>query len=281
MEAATPPIAPLDTRPWAALTEADFGAAAAVPTMLSPGERRFYLWLAQHWATGAGAIVDLGCYVGGSTAYLAEGLRRAGRTQQIHAYDRFRTSESLKEAFLYPAGIAPFDGDEIGAVTENLLAPWQPGITLHCGEISEAVWNGEPIELLAIDAAKTAADADAMARIFFPHLIPGRSVVVHQDYLHWKAPWIPLQMEGMTECFAPLAFCPRDTVAFLCTRAVDGAALAAGRTCQRRDREVQAALAAAATRLAPLGLGERLDKTAEGLRRNPNKRRAKDFTIRP
>ncbi len=281
MEAAPPLTAVFDARPWAALTDADLGAAAAVPSMLSPGERRFYLWLAEHWATGAGAIVDLGCYVGGSTAYLAEGLRRAGRAQPIHAYDRFRTSEALKRDFLYPVGIAPFSGEDIGALAAGLLAPWQPGIALHPGEIAEASWGGEPIEILAIDAAKTAADADAMAEIFFPHLIPGRSIVVQQDYLHWKAPWIPLQMEGMADCFAPLAFCPRDTVAFLCTAPVDAAARAAGRARGRRDREVQAALAAAAARLAPLGLGARLEKTAEGLRRNPHKRRAKDFTHKP
>lgn len=282
MEAQTlPDPAVFAEAPWGAIRWRAFGAARDVPTMLSRQERKLYLWLGQHWATGTGAIVDLGCFVGGSTAYLAQGAARARHAAPIHAFDRFRASEEVKELLLYPSGIDRFDGDDIEPLARSLLAPWDPQIVLHPGEIEEQSWDGSPIEILAIDAAKTAASADRMAEMFFPHLIPGRSIVVQQDFLHWKVPWIPAQMERMSEAFRPVAFCPRDTMAYLCVAPVTPAVLKAGRVSGLRDRALQEGLLAARERLAPFGLEDRLESMCRGLALNPHKRRAKDFTFRP
>ncbi|NNK67585.1 MAG: hypothetical protein HKO95_12725 [Rhodobacteraceae bacterium] len=278
--------APMDARdfkdqPWQWVEDEDLGPALAVPTMLSKQERRLYLWLAEDWAVGAGAIVDLGCFAGGSTAPLAEGCRRAGRTQPIHAYDRFRASENVKAAVLYSAGIAPFEGKDILPLTQRLLAPWEAEITLHPGDIKDQDWPSDPIEVLCVDAAKTAETADSIAAKYFPALIPGRSVVVQQDFLHWKVPWIPAQMERLADFFSPVATCPRDTVVYLCTRTPTREAVEEARLTGLRDRDLQDLLARARVRLRDFGVEDRLLRTAQALIRNPNMRRAKDFTNRP
>jgi len=88
------PQAVFAARRWEDLTDAELGAAAAVPSMLATRERRLYVWLTSRWARGAGAVVDLGCFVGGSTACLAQGLALAGHASRVDAYDRFRANDS-------------------------------------------------------------------------------------------------------------------------------------------------------------------------------------------
>ena len=267
--------------PWRRVPKSAFGPADAVPTMLSPMERKFYLWLAEHWAAGVGAIVDLGSFVGGSTACLAQGRARAGGRQPVHAFDRFRASEGVKENLLYPAGLARFDGTDILDLSRDLLSPFTPPVIPHKGEIEDQAWSDGPIEILCIDAAKTAASADRIAEIFFPHLMPGRSVVVQQDFLHWKVPWVPAQMEWLSAFFRPVAVVPRDTVAYLCTARPSADALRAAKVSDRADHALHAALLGASARLAPWEVGARLEAQIRAVELNPGAREAKRFRVRP
>ena len=280
MNALSPSV--FDEKPWMALPDAALEPTRQVPTMLRPAERRLYLWLAESWADGAGEIVDLGCFAGGSTALLAEGMRRSGRGgRRVHGFDAFRISEPLKRKYLYKAGVPPFEGDDMLAVSRALLAPWDDLVRLHPGRIEQQGWDGAPIEILTLDASKSVTTMDAMAEIFFPHLIPGRSVIVQQDFLHWKQPWVAVQMERMAAWFQPLALAPSDSVAFLCTAPVDDAALAAGRCRGLGDQDYQSALKALRRRMRGLGVGKGLKLVQEAVTLNPGKRGAAGFTVRP
>lgn len=274
---------PSDLRqnPWRDVGPSDLGVAASVPTMLTAEECQFYFWLARHQTSGTGAIVDLGCFAGGSTAHLAEGSRASGHRQTIHAFDRFRASEGVKKDVLYASGVGHFDGMNILPLAQDLLAPWSDTVVLHAGAIEEQHWGGDPIDLLIIDAAKSVALADHIAAQFFPCLIPGQSIVVQQDFLHWKTPWLPAQMELMQACFEPLSYCPPDTMAFRCSAPVTAEVLETGRVKSRRDGELIDALGASARRLAHWQIAPRLATSIAALRQNPHKRRAKDFTRRP
>ena len=269
--------AALASRPWRRLLERALGPARSVPTMLSAEEQKLYYWLTAFWCEGAGEIVDLGCFAGGSTARLAEGGRVAGLGGRVHAYDRFTADPRVKEAVLYRQGAAPFEGEDILPLARAWLAPWQDRVTFHPGEIERAVWPATPIELLVMDASKTAASGDAMAAAFFPHLIPGASLVVSQDHLHWAQPWLPAQFERLADCLIPVAHAPRDTVVFLCIRAPGRAALAHARIVGLSDAELDADLAAARARLAPLGVSDRLGEARAALAANPGARQAFAF----
>jgi hypothetical protein len=267
-----PPDA-FDARLWESLPDADL-AAVRVPTMLRPAERRLYLWLARDWASGAGAMVDLGCFAGGSTALLAEGQRQAGRAVPVHGYDTFTVSDRFKDQFLYPAGVPAFDGEDMLPVARALLAPWADTVRLHPGRIEATGWDGGPIEILAMDASKTAATADAMAAAFLPALVPGRGIVIQQDYLHWKQPWIGAQMALFGDCFAPVAYAPKDTVVFRCLRVPGPDEIAAAATAHLDDTAMIAALRLARDRLAPLGIVRGIRRLIEAVRANPGVRAA-------
>ncbi|MEM8741586.1 MAG: class I SAM-dependent methyltransferase [Pseudomonadota bacterium] len=192
--------------------------AAQVPTMLCEDESRLLYWLTHRWARGEGAVCDLGCFAGGSTARLAAGLAAAGLDSPVHAFDFFTASPDHKEKFLYANGIPRFDGEDMLPVVRRMLAPWGRRLMLHPGDVTEAVWTGGAIEVLFIDVMKTPETADAIARIFYPALIPGRSVIVHQDYQHWRQPWIAAQMQALRAAFRPVAWAREGSVVFAVDR---------------------------------------------------------------
>jgi hypothetical protein len=197
-------------------------ASANVRTMLVDDELRLLHHLAADYYTGAGAIVDAGCFLGGSTVALADGLRANARalqsTKAIHSYDRFEVEEWTRGVFFpmeTPAG-ASFR-DEF----ERNIAPYASMIEVHAGDIRDHPWTGSPIELLFIDVAKHWTVCDAVTAEFFPHLIPGRSLVVQQDYLyhHWVA-WLHITMEFYADYFEYVSDTQVNSVVFLNTRRI-------------------------------------------------------------
>jgi len=216
-------------RPWEAVPEADLAAGLAVPAMLKLGESQLYHWLGRN-VQGGGATVDLGAYVGGSAARLLSGLALSGRDYHLHAYDHFRSSRALWAKYLSDDPLPDSDAADILPLARRHLAPWDTHVTLHPGEIAEQRWTGGEIEILAVDAAKGSAIADHIAAEFFPALVPGRSILVQQDYLMAVQPWLPAQMFALSDHFVPLAQVETFCVAFLCVKRPDAAALQLART---------------------------------------------------
>ena len=256
-------------KPWRDVDASVLEATRTVPTMLAEPEQRLYHWLTAEWASGAGAIVELGCFAGGSTARLAEGHRIAGLRSEIHAFDRFSINQSGKEKHLYPAGVPAFEGEDLLPLAKQLLKPWEKRITLHPGAIEEQSWSGAAIELLIMDASKSSATADRFAEMFYPSLIPGHSLVVQQDYLHWKLPWIAAQMELMADSFTPVAFAPHHTIVFRCDAPVDGEILARGRVCGLSQTQMTTLLRDARKRLRALGVARKVITLIKAAQANP------------
>ncbi|MEM1079671.1 MAG: hypothetical protein AAGI09_14225 [Pseudomonadota bacterium] len=262
-----------DAKPWREAEIVEAEARIAVPTMLAPQERQFYYWAARDWARGDGALVDLGAFAGGSTARFAAGASDAGHGAIIHAYDRFTAKEQTKQNVLYAAGVPPFDGRDILPLAQSFLAPWAAQMRYHVGHIPDLGWPGGKIELLAVDAAKIATTTDLIAAQFFPALIPGRSLLIQQDFLHWSQPWLAAQMWRMRDAFLPVAHAPRDTITFLCTAPVTPEIIEAGRISQASDAELLAGIRAMRDALPEAwALKPRLRKTVAALRANPEVR---------
>jgi hypothetical protein len=190
----TDPLKYLIRRPWRDIPLSP--DATGIPTMLSKMERRLLYWLARDFATGDAAIVDAGCFLGGSTAALLSGLR--DRPQRwngppLASYDLFRV-----EAFTIPKF---FDdrsvriGDSFRPRFDAHVARFDVPHVVHEGDITKFGWDGGPIDVLFLDVLKSWEINDAVLRDFFPSLIPGRSVIVHQDYGWGDTPWIPITVE--------------------------------------------------------------------------------------
>lgn len=274
------PPAPFSDAPWNDASIRREEARLTVPTMLAAEERRFYYWAARDWARGDGALVDLGAFAGGSTARLAAGAAAAGHGATIHAYDRFTAKEQTKQNVLYAAGVPPFQGRDILPLAKDFLAPWAAQTRFHVGHIPDLGWPGGRIEILAVDAAKIATTTDLIAAQFLPALIPGRSLVIQQDFLHWSQPWLAAQMWRLREYLRPVACARNDTVVFLCTRAITENALNAARIAEASDDALIADIRAMRDILPEAwALNPRLRRMIAGLRANPGERIA--WKMRP
>ena len=270
-----------DQAPWQAQDKAVLGVAARVPTMLQEIEQMLYVWLAEHWALGLGEIVDLGAFVGGSGAALAQGVARAGRKTPVHLYDRFTANEATKQKMLYSKGIASFEGRDTLPLVRDLLAPWQDIVRLHPGDLLAQGWPGTPIELLIVDIAKSTDLADFAAQTWFPALMAERSILVHQDFLHDLQPWLPAQMELFADFFTPLAQVGRDSMVYLCLRAPTAEDVAARRLSALDDAGLADLLARSKQRLAPMGVGRRIAAMEDLLHAHPGCRSAADLRRAP
>ncbi len=232
--------------------------ALKFPSMLAKQEKNLLHWLAQRYWTGAGEIVDAGCFLGGSTMCFATGLRdrntpaeqtRSWRSRwlggpsapvgaaawpppaqpRLHAFDNFVVDRpAVLEDFARPLDGVPLHGSCRPAF-DRLTAAVQPYFRTCHGDLAELGWTGQPIEVLFLDVLKSPDLNDAVLRDFFPCLIPGRTALVQQDYVHEWLPWIHVTMEILADCFEYQGWMPHATAVFLNTKPIPAATLAACR----------------------------------------------------
>jgi hypothetical protein len=210
-------------RPWEAIVlPSDVRDA---PTMISEEERALLYLLARDHATQGGAIIDAGCFLGGSTVALARGLADRAtppRGQRIDTYDLFIVIEGMRT--LYGGMLDDLQaGDSLRPKFESVVGRHLDRVTVHRGDICGERWDGSPVELLFIDVAKDWAINDHVSREFFPALVPHHSVVVQQDFVHEWTPWLHITMALLEDAFTYVASVPYGSSVFVANRAIHAA----------------------------------------------------------
>ncbi|MGB9377123.1 MAG: hypothetical protein WCB04_06370 [Mycobacteriales bacterium] len=192
--------------------------------MLSVEERQLLYVLARDYAIGAGAMIDAGCFIGGSTAALAAGVEENPRASAIHSYDLFRLDGAYKEA--YPGLVEDIEvGESMLPRFEELLGSRLDHVVVHEGDICRGRWAGDPIEVLFIDICKTWAINDHVVGEFFPALVPGRSVVIQQDLIHEWLPFLTITMGLFRDSFELIGVAAPCSAIYLNTRAIPRSAI--------------------------------------------------------
>jgi len=180
-------------------------------SMLIPEEIRLLYWLTNQRFSGAGQIIDAGAFIGGSTNALASGLLQGGKRGLVRSFD------------LFICGFFEGNHDALGKPGEG--ASFRPQFDLNIAnvkdivEVNEGDIQGfpftEPIEILFLDCLKAPFVNDFVVKELFSKLIPGKSIVVQQDYLHEYLPWIHVTMEMLDEYFVLLTHTEVNSVAYL------------------------------------------------------------------
>jgi hypothetical protein len=193
-------------------------ACRTVPTMLMQDELKLLAWLGERYWRGDGIIVDAGCFLGGSTVALASGVRanlaRRGlpETPLIHSYDLFRVEDWTRGLYLPESTKA---GDSTRRRFDRNTAPFEPLLRVVEGDITASRPPETRIEILFIDLAKHWTVCDWITETLFPRLIPGRSIVVQQDYLWGEGTgWLQVTMEYFADEFEIVCDTWRNSVAF-------------------------------------------------------------------
>src|SRR5690349_18323981 len=162
-----------------------------IPAMTTDAERECYYRLARE-ASGNGAIVELGAWMGASTAYIAAGIRDSGGGR-AHVYDQFISKPGhirKVEEFYDKRGIdkAPV-GPSLEAFKAN-LGPLMEFVEPHQGKIEQMQWGDEPIALLITDAPKRVPAISAVLMKLSDALQPG-AIMAWQDFCHFPSYEIP------------------------------------------------------------------------------------------
>ena len=183
-------------RPWRDLTLPP--DAVGIPTMLSKTERKLLYGLARDYARGDAAVVDGGSVLGGSSAALLAGLRDRSEPwtgPALASYDLFRVEEYTLDKFFPDQQV----GESFRPQYDAHVARFDVPLDVREGDITQLGWTGGPIDVLFLDVLKSPEITDCVLRDFFPSLVPGRSVIVHQDYAAHYTPWVPIMVELMWE----------------------------------------------------------------------------------
>lgn len=123
------------------------------------------------------AIVDLGPFLGSTTAYLALG---AVPGVSIHAYDLWDASKAKMRAKAARNGVKLAD-DFLPMYLDN-VRPFGVPVVPHRQSISEATWDGGPIGLVVDDIGSNIACTLHMFSAFGPHLMIGARIVFMDFY---------------------------------------------------------------------------------------------------
>lgn len=214
-----------------------------IPTMISREETQYLFWLGAHYWKNSGHIVEIGPWLGGSTICLASGMRNNGPISKykLHVFDNFiwrdfmadRSALSLKngDSFqpYFESNLAsscdlieshrsalPDDPTPLDKLAESIH-------TTESADIATLYWtSGEPVEILFVDGAKTWTGFKHLLHVFNEHLIPGKSLLVCQDYKFWGSYWVPMMLEYFVEHFELAHNLAQNTVSFVFKSKIPG-----------------------------------------------------------
>lgn len=188
---------------WYSIAE----AFCDVPTMLSHAECSMLHWLAREYPlTDRGAIVDAGSFLGGSTVAFASGLSRRNRcgnlSHRIYSYDMFIAPNEPYSLSLIKNNKNP--GDSVLDIFSRGINAYSHFVFALAGDFMVAPPPVNSIDVFFLDLAKTRELNSRAISEFFPKLIPGRSILIQQDYNDHSCQWVNATMELLADYFEVL-----------------------------------------------------------------------------
>lgn len=165
--------------------------------MTSKTEQDFFAEYGEKNYSGKGEIVDLGCWLGSTTIPLVKGLLKnpnfAAYDRKVFAYDLFVWFDWMNSSTAGTNLAGKYEeGDNFVDEFKRRTREIAPYIEIREGDLKQIGWSGEKIEFLLIDAMKNWDLANAIVKDFYPSLVAGESIILHQDFAHFFTPWIHL-----------------------------------------------------------------------------------------
>jgi Methyltransferase domain len=219
-----------------------------IPTMLQPEETKYLYWLGRSVWTGAGLVLEIGPWLGGSTVCLASGMHASGHPAagRLHAVDNFLWREFMAARASLP--IQP--GESFEPFFLKNLSDYEDIVVAHARTLPDEIIEGDheatakraaeesavplldvapgegPIEILFIDGAKSWRGMAHLLRIVRDRIVPGKTLLVCQDYKYWGTYWVPMMMSRLHEYVEPVHnVLGATTVTFRLTREIPRATL--------------------------------------------------------
>jgi len=187
----------------------------ATPGMISIMERNMLHAFTRNEYRSDGVIIDGGSFFGSSIASSASGLlanpgypemdfSRFPDNKPIHGYELgylpAPKSDKVDPHRVFN-GVEYTLGDSFIPILEKSVKPYEELVSMTIGDLNDYHWDDTPIEICFIDVCKTGKLNRHVSREFFPHLIPGASTLINQDFFFDRLPWIKVTMGYLAEYF--------------------------------------------------------------------------------
>lgn len=179
--------------------------------MTTYSEQDYLRAYASRTYTAQGAIVDLGCWMGSLTIPLLQGLPHnkawLAKPMAVHAYDQFVWQTWMDKHYDAKFFVQkPTEGASFVEDFRRAVTPYdtQKMLKTNAGDLTQERWEQGPIELLVVDVMKSWELANVVLKEFYSHLLPGKSYVMHQDFVHHTTPWIHLIHYRLRDYFEPV-----------------------------------------------------------------------------
>jgi hypothetical protein len=213
----------VETRAWKSVA---FDYPRSVPTMLADEEKQYLFWLGRDAWDGRGDVLEIGPWLGGSTVSLAAGMRASGHDARgrLHTVDNFLWRDFMSARAPLPLG----NGESFEPFFHKNLASYHDIVVAHAAALpDDAVardaetnakrfteTNSIPqfdghggsgaITVLFVDGAKSWRGMRHLLRVTSERLIPGKSLLVCQDFKFWSTYWVPMMMARIADALTPV-----------------------------------------------------------------------------
>jgi len=157
-----------------------------IPAMTTPEVHAYLNEMGRGW-TGAGTAIEVGCWLGATSAALLDGLVEAGYNKPFWAFDRWRAnSAEVRKASEYDVSL--HIEQDLAPLYQKNVSSIYPNLNTIKGSIPEKLhfYNGEPIEVCLFDAPKRNPVFHDSIRFCEPYFIPGVTVLGLLDYYFYK-----------------------------------------------------------------------------------------------
>lgn len=159
------------------------------PASVSPSQGEFLKTLASNIAPKN--VVEIGCFTGISTVWLAAGLEQTGKEGTVHSIDLFEDiipSPPYHRAYL--ANPIEYAQKSLEAAQLSHRVKFYKGNSIEVGEKVDALLN-EPIDLLYIDGDHTIDGCYKDFALYSPHVCVGGYIILHDiypEFCNWDGP---------------------------------------------------------------------------------------------
>lgn len=175
--------------PWAATLVKMYQQKFSCPASLSPAQGDFLRTLVSNIAPKT--VVEIGCFTGISTVWMAAGLEQTKQPGTIHSIDLFI---DIVPRLPYHCGYLPnpleYAQKSVEAAQLSHRVKFYQGNSVAIGEKIDQIVD-EPIDFLYIDGDHTKEGCYKDFILYYPHVAVGGYIILHDIYpehCNWDGP---------------------------------------------------------------------------------------------
>ncbi len=177
-----------------------------IPAMSPPEVHTYLNEIGRGW-TGAGVAMEVGSWLGATSAALLDGLVEVGYDRLFWAFDRWRANESeIRKAAEHD--VVLHMQEDLRPHYKRNVSPIYSHLQMIKGKIPHRfhAYIGDPIEVCLFDAPKRNPVFANSIRFMEPYFIPGVTVLGLMDYYFYRSRRNIQKNSDWVEFLAPVKF---------------------------------------------------------------------------